>query len=342
MKMELAKESEDEISLIDLFSVLWHRRKMIIRITLAAMAGVVIFSIISLILPVDISPLPNEYTPQALLLINNSSSSGGGLSSLLNNSSGLSSLASLAGINVSGSAGTTDLAIYLVSANSLLDAVVDKFDLITRYKIKIEKSPRAESRKALKKLLLAEIDEKSGVLVVSFTDTDPEFARDVVNFCVLYLEERFSDMGLDKNKLEEKNIRQSIENTFAEIQALERKSQELGKSITIGAGAHTSITLEINRLEMELDAQRQIYIQLKVQHEILKVTLASEKPVFQILEMAEIPDQKSGPSRGLLCIIVTFAAGFLAVFLAFTFNAIDNIKNDPEAMAKIRRTNHAG
>jgi uncharacterized protein involved in exopolysaccharide biosynthesis len=65
--------------------------------------------------------------------------------------------------------------------------------------------------------------------------------------------------------------------------------------------------------------------------------MASENPVFQILETAEIPDQKSKPSRGMLCIIVVFAAGFFAVLLAFVLNAIANIKNDPEAMAKLRR-----
>jgi uncharacterized protein involved in exopolysaccharide biosynthesis len=53
--------------------------------------------------------------------------------------------------------------------------------------------------------------------------------------------------------------------------------------------------------------------------------------------MAEVPDQKSGPGRGMLCIIVTFAAAFFSVFLAFVLNAVTNIKNDPEAMAKLHK-----
>jgi uncharacterized protein involved in exopolysaccharide biosynthesis len=87
---------------------------------------------------------------------------------------------------------------------------------------------------------------------------------------------------------------------------------------------------------MELAAQRQVYTQLKVQLELLKVSMASDTPIFQILEFAEVPDKKSGPSRGLLCIIVTFAAGFFSVFLAFVLNAITNIRQDPEAMAKLQ------
>jgi hypothetical protein len=38
----------------------------------------------------------------------------------------------------------------------------------------------------------------------------------------------------------------------------------------------------------------------------------------------------------MICVIVTFAAGFFSVFLAFVLNAISNIRKDPEAMAKLK------
>ena len=37
----------------------------------------------------------------------------------------------------------------------------------------------------------------------------------------------------------------------------------------------------------------------------------------------------------MLCIIVTFAAGFFAVMLAFMLEAVENVKKDPEAMKKL-------
>jgi uncharacterized protein involved in exopolysaccharide biosynthesis len=335
------KTDDDEISLIDLFAVLWHRKKMIITITLVAAVGVVIFAILSILLPADVSPLPNEYTPTALMLINDSGSSNGGMASMLN-ASGLGGLAGLAGVSVSGGATFSELAIYLVGTNGFLDKVVDEFDLLRRYKIVDEKqqppkSPRADSRNALKKKLVASADEKSGVFSISFSDTDPEFAQAVVNYCVGELEQRFFDMGLDKNQLEKANLEINIINSFQEIQNHEKESQRLAYSVGAGAaGDIPTVTLELNRLELELGAQRQVYSQLRVQYELLKVSMASEKPVFQVLELAEAPDLKSGPSRGMICIIVTFAAGFLAVFLAFVMNAIANIKKDPEAMAKLR------
>jgi uncharacterized protein involved in exopolysaccharide biosynthesis len=321
-------KNDDEISFIDLFAVLWRWKLMIIGITTIAMIGVIVFSIISLKLPPDKSFLPNVYTPTALMLINNSS--GGNVSAMLG-SSGLGSLAGLLGLG-SGGSSYSQLAQYLVGTNSMLDAVVDKFDLINRYKIK--QFPRTESRKMAKKSLEAEMDLESGVFSLSFTDTDPVFARSVVNFCVEYMEKRFDEMGIDKNKREKENLEVNIENTYREIQNLELQSRQLEQSAM--RGSVSSITLELNRIALELQAQKQIYTQLKVQYELLKVTMASETPVFQVLEYAEVPDQKSGPSRGMLCIIVTFASGFFAVFLAFVLNAIANIRKDPEAMAKLR------
>ncbi len=333
MSEEAPIKEDDEISLIDLFAVLWHRKVMIIIITLLAVAGVVGFSIISLVLPAEKSPLPNEYTPQSLMLIDEPSSSGG-LSSMMGNMGGL---AAMAGVSIPTSSSNSELAVYLVGTNSLLDAVVDNFDMITRYEI--EKSPRAESRKALKKLLQASVDEKSGVLTISFTDTDPEFARDVVNYVTNYLAKRFDELGLDKNKIEKENLELNIATTTQDIQDLEMESRKLEQSVAFGTapGRLPAITTDLNRISLELGAKRQVFTQLKVQYELLKVSMASEQPIFQILEMAEVPDQKSGPSRGMLCIIVTFAATFFSVFLAFVLNAINNIKNDPEAMAKLQK-----
>jgi uncharacterized protein involved in exopolysaccharide biosynthesis len=334
--MDEENKKDDEISLIDLFAVLWQRKKMIITITVIAAIVMVVVSIVSMVLPPEESFLPNEYTPSASMLINNSnSSSSGGISSMLN-SSGLGNLASLAGVNVQSGVTFSSLATYLVETNSLLDSVVDEFGLISRYKIK--KFPRAESREKLKKLLLASFDDKNGVFSIEFTDWDPQFARQVVNYCVAYLERRFDELGVDKNKLEKVNLETNIENTFKEIQRLEQESHRLAQSVLWGSSAANipSISLEQTRIELELAAQREVYSQLMVQHELLKVTMASERPVFQVLEMAEVPDKKSKPSRGMLCIIVTFAAAFLSMFLAFLLNTIANIKRDPEAMAKLR------
>ncbi len=333
---EIKIQEEDEISLIDLFAVLLHYKVLIITVTLIAMIGVVIFSVISLKLPPEKSFLPNKYTAQAQMLINDESSSAGGLSSMLS-SSGLGSLASLAGINVGGGTSSNSaLAGYLVGSNTILDDVIEKFNLIERFKI--EKSPKTSSREALKQVLTSNFDDETGVFSVSFTDIDPVFAKDVVNYVVTQLEERFLDMGIDKNRLTKENLEANIENTYQEILKLQKEIQELEYSVSnvYNPSQTKSIVMDATLKKMELSVQQEIYAQLKAQYEMLKVTMSSEQPTFQILEYAEVPDRKSAPSRGMLCIIVTFAAFFISVFIAFLMNALKNIKNDPQAMAKLR------
>lgn len=330
----MINESE-EIGLLDLVAVLLKRKKLIIYFTISGMVFALAFSILSLLLPKEKSFLPNVYSPQALMLINDSSSSGGTLSSLLS-SSGLGSLAGMAGVNVSGGTTYSALAVYLSTTNEFLDTIVDQFHLIDKWKIK--KNPRTTSRNMLKKSLKTEFDKESGVLIISFIDIDPIFAQSIVNFAVLNMEKRFTDMGLDKNKLTKVNLEVNLKNCYNEIVRLQQESQRIMGSANSGNSlpSGSSVMLEATRLEIELKAQEAVYTQLKTQYELVKVQLASETPVFQILEYAEVPDQKSGPSRGMLCIIVTFASFLLSVLLAFFLHVIENIRKDPEAMAKLK------
>jgi uncharacterized protein involved in exopolysaccharide biosynthesis len=327
---EETKNKEDEINLLDLFAVLWRRKWMIIGVTLAAAIGVVAYSVISLRLPPEESYLPNTYTASAFMLISNNSSSG--VSSMVGG------LASLAGISVPATSSFSGLAIYLIGANPMLDSIVDEFDLITRYNLTESETPRASSRAILKGSLKAAYDATNGVFSISFTSIDPAFARDIANYCTDSLAKRFDELGLDKNKITKENLELNIANIYKEILELEEESRRLERSVALGSSfsAVPAITTEMNRIDLELRARQQVYTQLKVQYEMLKVEMASETPVFQILEMAEIPEMKSGPSRGMTCIIVTLAAGFFAVILAFVMNAVSNIRNDPGSMAKLR------
>ena len=325
---------DEEISLIDLFAVLLRYKWLIIGVTLFAIVVVLTISIVSLLQPPEKSILPNKYTPKALMLINESNSSSSSLSSMLSNS-GLGSLASLAGISAGGGSSYSSLAVYFAGTNSFLDPIIEKFNLIERYGI--EKSVKTVSRQVLKESLVASFDSNSGVFSISFTDIDPVFAADVVNYAVTLMENMFLNLGIDKNVLEKKNLEENIQNSYKEIIRLQERIQTLEFSVSNGTAASVpSIVLESSLLKAELDAQKSVYTQLKTQLELLKIQMASETPVFQVIEKAEVPDQKSGPSRGMLCIVGTLAGGFISVFLAFLLNALKNIKNDPVAMAKLR------
>ena len=134
---ENVKEKEnDEISLIDLFAVLWKRKKMIIGITVFSMIAIVIISIISLLLPPDKSFLPNEYTVYSTMLIKEDDG-GAGI-----DLGGAAAMASMMGVSVpTGGSNTSSLVLYLIKSDLFLDAIVKEFDIVTKYEI--EKYPIA-------------------------------------------------------------------------------------------------------------------------------------------------------------------------------------------------------
>jgi uncharacterized protein involved in exopolysaccharide biosynthesis len=244
----------------------------------------------------------------------------------------------MAGVNVNGGPTFSSLAVYLVYSDTMMDSVIEKFDLVTRYKVK--KYVVANSRKELKKNLKAEYDDTSGVFTISFSDYDPVFARDVVNYCVDYLSRRFDGLGLDKNLQQKENLEKGIATAYEKIRAMEKEIQNLEHSATVlYGGPAPNVTLEVRRINMELSAQQQIYTQFKVQLELTNTAIASETPVFQVLEMAQIPDLKSHPSRGMICVVVTLGAFFFSLLVVFVLTQIEKIRHDPEAMEKFRTVN---
>jgi tyrosine-protein kinase Etk/Wzc len=107
-----------------------------------------------------------------------------------------------------------------------------------------------------------------------------------------------------------------------------------------GTGAQKSLPdlqIEFNNLTIELDVQRKIYNTLTHQYEVLKLTSEAESP-FQIMELAEVPDSKSGPSRTKLIAVVTLAAFLVSVVLAFLLHSLSRIREGSESRAAMKAT----
>lgn len=398
---EHGSHDADEIDLLDLLAVLFRRKRLIIWTTVLSAAGVLLFSLVTLLLPPETSYLPNVYTPKAVMLINNDTA--GGIGSALS-SSGLGDLAALAGVSASGQSYGT-LAVYLAGIDSYLDAIIARFDLVARYEI--DKYEKADTRKKLKELLTPVFDDETGILTISFEDIDPVFATEVVNYAVELLDKRFATIGGNRNQTRKTQLEEKLADVSLEMRRLEEdiqafqtkygvisveslateqiatiaqvRSQLIMKEMEIktysslarvedpqirrlrterdnllkllteleeGYSEYESIlpstrdlpkiALEYAHLKRDLLIQETIYKLLIQQYEATKLALAGEEPVFQILEVAQVPDKKSGPSRGMLCVVVTMAGFFLSVLLAFVREAVGNIKKDPEQMKKLR------
>ena len=393
---------EDEIDLLSLFGVLFRYKLFIIITTFISALGVVAFSILSLRLPPEKSPLPNKYRPEALILVQDQQQ--GGVSSMLS-SSGLGTLAGLAGVSPGSSYG--ELAVKLLKSKSILDKIVEEYKIVEKYKIK--EHLKAASRQVILNNSRFEYDNKTKTITISFEDIDPVFAANVVNRLVELLDQRFATIGGNRNLTQKNLLESKLTDVSTEMARLEASIQdfqlkhgvlsieELAKEqITMLAGLRSQLILKeveiktysdlsriqdpvIKRLKSERDnllkllrevesgfssyedimpaqkdlpelalefahLKRDLFVQEKIyeiltqQYELTKLSIEGEEPIFQILELAEVPDRKSGPSRSIICIVTVFAAFFLSIITAFILNAVKNIKNDPEKMKRLKGT----
>ena len=336
-------QKDEGISFFDLFAVLWRRKKMIIAIIVPIMIGLVCFSVISIILPPETSPLPNVYTSRAFVLITEGRAPAGDRETLL-------------GYGLRRGPTYGGLALFLLKSNTLLDFVIDDLALmgwdgydgshrpITREMLRegLEQSETLITRRMLRDGLGPSHDDNSGVLSISFTYINPVFARDVVNLTVSHLENRFIALGIDRNRTEQERLELHLAEVFQNILLLDEERRRLEQSVAfipLVGGNLPAIMADIGRATMESEAMRQVYTQLRVQHEVLRATIATEIPMLQILELAEVPHERSGPSRAMICIAVSIIAVFFAMFLALVLEGISSIRNDPVAMAKLGRVN---
>jgi len=393
----------DEVDLVTIFGILFRYRWLIIGVTAGVAVGTVIFLVISLLLPPDHSPLPNRYEPEALVLIHDEDT-GGGIGAAL----AQTGFAGLAGLQTPTGTGYGELAVRLLRGNTIVDVIVDEFDIVRRYKI--SRFLKDNARKEVRERSSVKFEQNTRTVSIMYEDIDPQFATNVVNRMVELLDQRFSTIGgsresRKRDMLQEKlaDIEREIVRLEEEIQAFQRRygaidaqsyAQEhitilaemrarlISKQIevetyakfarmedpvasrlraerdqlqqavddmerrffggagdsdtTLQGGEIPELAVQFGRLERELRVQGKIYEVLTQQYEVARLAAEGEEPIFQVLEMADVPVLKSGPSRSVIAIVATFAAFFLSVMLAFIISSVKKICTDPNVMRRFR------
>ena len=162
--VELGKQQEEEISLLDVLIVLARRKWFILKITLAF---ALIALIISLILPKKYTALTTVLPPQQ------NSSLSSALASQLGN---LGSLGALAGSSV-GLKNPNDMFVAMFKSRTVEDAMINRFGLMSEYREKY----MSTTRKAFESHVTVEAGTKDGLIHLSVEDKDPKRAAEMAN-----------------------------------------------------------------------------------------------------------------------------------------------------------------
>src|SRR5512134_1330028 len=146
----------------------------------AACAAVAV--VVSLLLPVYYKAETRVLPPQE--------KAGNLASQLMGQFGGLISIAGgAAGVKSPG-----ELYVEMLKSRTVLDRMVDRFELMKKYKVKY----REDARKDLRNLLTVREQRKSGVIVLTVEDRDPKHAADMANTFVEELKSLASGLAVSE------------------------------------------------------------------------------------------------------------------------------------------------
>ncbi len=160
------ENQEDEINLLDYLIVLAKRKSFIIKVTLG-------FALITAIISLIMSPI---YKAETKILP--PTNGGSGIAAQLMNQLGqLGAVAGLGGGSITGKT-PSELYIGLLKSRTVLDRMIDRFDLMKLYRTNYRQNARG---RLLDDVLAVRDDRKSGIITINVEDKDPKRAAEMAN-----------------------------------------------------------------------------------------------------------------------------------------------------------------
>lgn len=253
------KESDDEISLIDLAATLWRKKWFILVVTVAAAVLSVVYALLQ----------PNKYTATSSAL-----PIAGSSSSMLSQYAGL---ASLAGVSLPGaSAADPTVKIQaILNSRGFAERLITQMDLIPQLIEKPEKlkeiSPLSAAVEVFQKNIFSvSVDTKTSLIKISAKTKNPELSRDIVNTAISLLQEDLKNRVLSSSGKNIVILEQQVAEQEKKVRALQAKLAEYQKKNKLVAPQAQSeqglelyktliqqkitLEIEISRLENALSA----------------------------------------------------------------------------------------
>ena len=240
-------------------TVLWSHRGLLGRVTAWALivSATIAFT------------LPKQYESVARLMPpDQGSSSGAAMLAALAGRSGaglgaLGAFGSLAG-GLLGARTSSALFIDLLQSRTISDELIDRFNLLTVY----HKRYRIDTTKYLAHHTTIVDDKKSGVISITFTDTDPERARAITQAYLDGLNRLVAKSNTSSARREREFIEKRLVNVQAELQDAEKALSEFSSvntTLDIKEQTHAMVDAaaklqgELIASQSELDSLQQIY-----------------------------------------------------------------------------------
>lgn len=299
---------DDEIDLRELFSIIWDGKWWIIAITFVFAVASVIYSL----------SLPNIYKAEATLAPTEEAQGQGF-------GEELGGLASLAGINVGKQqVDKVTMAMEILQSRKFIKDFVEKHEILPELmagkewhqasgelvynkevynpktkewvrEVEPPKQPQPSSWEYVKKfqdsvLTVEKNTSTPGLINIAVEHLSPIIAHQWVEWLIQDINDHMRQRDINEAK-----------------RSMEYLKEELGTT--------------------NLSSMQQVFYKL-IEQQTQTIMLANVRPeyIFQVLDPAVVPEQKSAPSRALICIVGTFLGGFVSLLVVFIRHLIRKVK----------------
>jgi len=242
-------ETTGEVSLLDILIVFLRHRQTVLKATFFTAVVALLLSLV----------IPSRYTAVTSILPPQQNTSMA--STLMSQLGGLGSVASLAGGSSLGLKNPNDLQIALLKSRTVEDALVDRFQIKNRFKIKYQTA----ARKKLEQLVDITSNAKSGLIEITATDTSPQLAADMANEYVNEFKKYSAGLAVteasQRRLFFEQQMGQAKDNLATAEEELKRTEQKTGL-IQLDSQARATISLvaglraQIAAKQAEISAMR--------------------------------------------------------------------------------------
>lgn len=203
----------------------------------------------------------------------------------------------------------------------------EKTDIINPFHLTQEQS---QTVNGLKKMIVANVDKKTGVTTVSVTMQDPMVAAILTDTVIVKLKEHITKYRISKAEEDCKyweELNKIRQDDYYMKQKKYAEYVDANKNVVL-----QSVRIEQERLQNEMNLAYQVYSNVATQLQMAKAKVQEAKPVFAVVEPASVPLQPSGTSRKMILLGVVFLA--VAAAAAWVLFGQDLWKNLKEGLAE--------
>lgn len=285
-------------TLLYYWGVLFRYKWMIISVTTVMTGAAIAFFAVSLSLPPERSPMPNFYTARATIIIQQNTQND------INNS-----IMAALGITSTGMPRSFDYGsqvMEMMRSRTILDRLIEEFNMASSF----ETSSKEKLRNALLSRFQFFYSSTTGFLRIGYVAADPVMARDMVNRMISLLDEWYNQKRNTAQLAQQQLLEEKISAVKQDIDTLRNKLKTI-----------PDIDPRYTDYASQLDVQERIFNTLYPQYEAARLAPEVE-PVFQVFELAEVPDIKSGPDRKKYTMIVFLGSFLMSAGLALGLNML--------------------